>query len=29
MLTEQIGERLMNAGMTRGFKMAKTDDERK
>ena len=29
MLTEQIGERLMNAGMARGFKMAKTDDERK
>lgn len=29
MLTEQIGERLMNAGMARGFKMAKTDDERR
>ena len=29
MLTEQTGERLMNAAMSRGFKVAKTEDERK
>nr|DAS39560.1 MAG TPA: hypothetical protein [Caudoviricetes sp.] len=29
MLTEQTGERLMNAVMSRGFKVAKTEDERK